>query len=76
MNVVNLARPSEDLAVLFNHWTIRGTNEDGSALEISGKAMEIVRRQADGTWRFVFDHPVAGDGVGWAKAAEAAAEAE
>lgn len=71
MNVVNVARTGEDLAVLFNHWTIRGTNEDGSPLELSGKALEVVRRQADGSWRFVFDHPAAGDGVGWTPPATA-----
>jgi uncharacterized protein (TIGR02246 family) len=60
MNVVQTAGIGEDLAVLFNHWIIRGTGEDGIPFEIPGKAMEVVRRQPDGTWRFAFDHPFVG----------------
>lgn len=73
VKVVRIARTGEDLAVLFNQWTLHATHEGGSPLEISGRAMEVVRRQADGTWRFVFDHPVAGDGEGWADATPATA---
>lgn len=69
--VVNVARPAEDLAVLFNSWTIYTQNTDGTPLVIPGKAMEVVRRQADGTWRYAFDHPVAGDGIGWGAATPA-----
>lgn len=74
MNVVNVARPADDLAVLFNRYAIRGKNPDGSPLEITGKAMEVVRRQSDGTWRYTFDHPAAGDGIGWSAPTPAASK--
>ena len=42
----------DDLAVLYNDWTITA-----SGLSLSGKAIEVVRRQPDGTWKFVIDDP-------------------
>ena len=41
-----------DLAVLYNDWTLTA-----SGMSLSGKAVEVVRRQPDGTWRFVVDDP-------------------
>ncbi len=55
MHVVRVARAGDDLAVLYNDWTARGTGPDGVAAEASGKAFEVVRRQPDGTWRFAID---------------------
>jgi len=43
-----------DIAVTYNDWG--GT---AAGAELSGKAMEICRRQPDGTWRFVVDDPYA-----------------
>lgn len=58
MNVVKVVRAA-DLAVLTNEWRATGRNPDGSPLAISGRAIEVVRRQPDGTWRFVVDDPYA-----------------
>lgn len=46
----------EDLALLYNEWTIT-IPEGGGEKTRSGKALELVRRRADGTWRFVIDDP-------------------
>ena len=51
-----------DLALLTSSWTLDGTGPDGSALKLSGRGAEVVRRQPDGTWRFVIDNPYAGPG--------------
>ena len=48
-----------DLALLRSRWTLRGTGPDGQPLEMAGAGAEVVRRQADGSWRFVIDHPFA-----------------
>jgi hypothetical protein len=32
----------------------------GRPLELAGNAVEVVRRQADGTWSFVIDDPYGG----------------
>jgi len=58
MNVVKVVRGG-DIAVLTNDWRATGRSPDGSPLEISGRATEVVRRQPDGTWRFVVDDPYA-----------------
>jgi uncharacterized protein (TIGR02246 family) len=59
MNVVRVIRSGEDLAVLYNDWNMSGKTADGSSFTMQHKATEIVRRQPDGTWRFVIDDPYA-----------------
>ncbi len=59
MNVVKAVRASDDLAVLYNDWTGTMKGPDGATVKMAGKAIEIVRRQPDGTWRFVVDDPFA-----------------
>jgi uncharacterized protein (TIGR02246 family) len=49
--------PSGDIALLHGMWLLTGTNPDGNPRELAGKSAEIVRRQADGSWRFVVDNP-------------------
>ena len=48
-----------DLTVIYNDWTLSAALPDGTKVEQSGRAVELVRRQADGTWRFAFDDPYA-----------------
>lgn len=51
-----------DLALLRSLWTVTGTDPSGQPLEPTGhSSVEIVRRQADGTWRYVIDHPFGAD---------------
>jgi uncharacterized protein (TIGR02246 family) len=59
MNVVRVVRAGDDLAVLYNDWSAIGRAADGSPFAMEHKAMEIVRRQSDGTWRFAVDDPYA-----------------
>jgi uncharacterized protein (TIGR02246 family) len=59
MKVVRLVRAGDDLAVLYNDWSMVGKAADGSPFAMQHKAMEIVRRQSDGTWRFAVDDPYA-----------------
>ena len=46
-----------DVVVLHNDWSAVGTDPKGKRVKIAGRASEVVRRQADGTWRFVIDDP-------------------
>ena len=55
--VTKVVSAGDDLAVLYNDWSMSATGADGAAVSGSGKAIEIVRRQPDGTWRFVVDDP-------------------
>ena len=56
-NLVLVARNGDDLATMFNDWTLTATGPDGTTAEQRGRAVEVVRRQPDGTWRFAFDDP-------------------
>lgn len=49
--------PARDLTLLHGEWTLRGTGADGKAFDINMRSSEVVRRQSDGTWRYVIDNP-------------------
>jgi uncharacterized protein (TIGR02246 family) len=51
----------EDLALLRGSWSAIAKGPGGKPTTISGKNVEVVRRQPDGTWRFVIDHPRGAD---------------
>ena len=50
-----------DLALLCSKWSSTSTGADGKVTTDTGNGREVVRRQADGTWRFVIDYPNGGD---------------
>jgi uncharacterized protein (TIGR02246 family) len=50
-----------DIALLCSRWETVGTGPDGKEIRQSGNGREVVRRQTDGTWRFVIDFPNGGD---------------
>ncbi len=58
MNVVGTAGDG-DVVMLYNDWSATLAGPDGKPVEIAAKAVEVVRRQPDGTWRFVIDDPYA-----------------
>jgi uncharacterized protein (TIGR02246 family) len=58
-HVVRVMRAGEDLAMLYNDWSMSATGRGGDRIERTGKAVEVVRRQADGTWLFAIDDPYA-----------------
>jgi uncharacterized protein (TIGR02246 family) len=45
------------LALTGVKWSVTGTDPDGKPVTMSGNSTEVVRRQSDGTWRFVIDNP-------------------
>lgn len=59
--VVHHVTESGDLALLRSQWRITGTDSDGNPIELAHHGMEVVRRQADGSWRFLIDHPYGAD---------------
>lgn len=46
-----------DVAMVSSKWALKGTAPDGTAVELSGESVEVLRRQTDGTWKFVIDSP-------------------
>ncbi len=45
------------LALLRGEWRLTGTGPDGKPISMSGKNIEVARRQPAGHWQFVIDHP-------------------
>jgi uncharacterized protein (TIGR02246 family) len=58
-NVFMTLRNGENLAVLYNDWTMSVRTPDGQTQEMTGKAIEVVCRQSDGSWKFAVDDPFA-----------------
>ena len=45
------------LAFVAGVWTFTGTGPDGTPMTLTGRNGDVLRRQADGSWRFVIDNP-------------------
>jgi uncharacterized protein (TIGR02246 family) len=48
---------ASDLALVAGVWSFNGTGADGEPVKLTGHSADVLRRQADGTWRFVIDNP-------------------
>ena len=48
---------ASDLALVVGVWSFTGTAPDGGAVKLTGHSADVLRRQADGSWRFVIDNP-------------------
>ena len=47
----------DDLALVIGVWSFDGTGPDGEPVRLSANNADVLRRQTDGTWRFVIDNP-------------------
>ena len=48
---------TSDLALVTTEWSVSGTGPDGKHVNMAAKSADVLRQQADGTWRFVIDNP-------------------
>jgi uncharacterized protein (TIGR02246 family) len=46
-----------DLALVVGEWSFAGTGPDGEPVKLAAKNADVLRRQTDGSWRFVIDNP-------------------
>ncbi len=46
-----------DIALLNSQWEVKGVDSEGNTIFMSGSGSEVVRRQSDGTWKFMIDNP-------------------
>lgn len=56
-SVVAEVHTAGDTSLVIVDWTMRGLAPDGSAIDRSGRSADVLRRQRDGTWRVLVDHP-------------------
>jgi uncharacterized protein (TIGR02246 family) len=47
----------DDLALVVGAWSFDGTGPDGEPVRLEARNADVLRRQADGSWRFVIDNP-------------------
>ena len=45
------------LAFVAGVWSFTGTGPDGKPVTLTGRNGDVLRRQGDGSWRFVIDNP-------------------
>jgi uncharacterized protein (TIGR02246 family) len=46
-----------DLALVIGVWSFDGTGRDGEPVRLTARNADVLRRQEDGSWRFVIDNP-------------------
>jgi ketosteroid isomerase-like protein len=54
---VNGAIQTSDITLVNSEWSFNGTGPDGKLVTIAGKAIDVLRRHSDGTWRILIDNP-------------------
>lgn len=52
-----------DIALLRAKVHLVGTGPDGRRIEINNHTAEVVRRQPDGSWLYIIDHPYGADAL-------------
>ena len=48
---------ASDLALVTTEWSFSGTGADGNPVNMAAKSADVLRQQADGSWKFVIDNP-------------------
>ena len=48
---------TSDIALVRSTWKLIGTAPDGQRVEMANRSIEVVRKQNDGTWKYVIDNP-------------------
>jgi ketosteroid isomerase-like protein len=47
----------DDLALVMGVWSFEGTGPEGEPVRLEARNADVLRRQSDGSWRFVIDNP-------------------
>lgn len=49
--------PFENIALLRAHFILHTQDGNGNPAQVEGHTSEVIRRQTDGSWRYIVDHP-------------------
>ncbi|MCH8898462.1 MAG: nuclear transport factor 2 family protein, partial [Chloroflexi bacterium] len=52
---------ADDVAIVYTKWSLSATGPDGSAVNMNRQAIDVMRRQPDGTRLCVIDNPFGSD---------------
>jgi uncharacterized protein (TIGR02246 family) len=52
---------TDDVALLRSAWRLTGIGPDGSSVQMEHESTDVMRRQPDGSWKIVIDHPFGAD---------------
>jgi uncharacterized protein (TIGR02246 family) len=55
--VVKVMKAGDNLAMVYSDWTMSAHRPAEGQIEVAGKAIEVIRRQSDGTWLVILDDP-------------------
>lgn len=61
MEVKAVQNGDENIALTRGKWSLSGTGPDGKPVTMSHNSTEVVRRQPDGSWKFIIDNPRGAD---------------
>lgn len=56
LNVKRVLQAS-NLALVTTEWSFSGIGPDGNIVNMEAKSADVLRRQEDGSWKFVIDNP-------------------
>jgi uncharacterized protein (TIGR02246 family) len=56
LNVTRILE-AKGLALVIGVWSFIGTGPDGKEVKLASRSADVLRRQPDGSWRFVIDNP-------------------
>jgi len=46
-----------DTALVVVDWSMKGKTPDGKTMDLAGSGTDVLRKGADGTWRYIIDNP-------------------
>lgn len=49
--------PAGDIVLAYSDWTFTAYSPDGSPINLSGAAIDVLRKQSDNTWLVLIDSP-------------------
>jgi uncharacterized protein (TIGR02246 family) len=56
-NTVRRIIPAGDITLAYSNWTFKASDPDGSPVNLSGTAIDVLRKQSDDSWLIVIDNP-------------------